>query len=568
MSKQSTILLAAFFLIVSTVAASASDHKPRTSQKKQSEIRISATLAGPTQETIDEARSRIEQSDVFQKEISGKKIRFFSTEYVENGTSTPTRIRAIYYDYSSDNAVVAETDLAGGVPVSVSRQYLQPIPNDAEIEEARKIIAADNSLGVSISSGTLKVFRPMPPITILSGTTERLVNVGLKAPDSGKTEIVSVSISRGLVVRYPSGAPSTAVSAADACGIPDAFQERTIRGTAGSLDFTVRDGSNNVLWEMNITRPSVSGGTNGSGIELRNVKYKGKTVFKRAHVPILDVHYVNDACGPYRDWQFDEGMFDAPAAGANDSFPGFRILASGQVAKTALENGTDVGNFKGVAIYAQGLEAVMVTEMEAGWYRYIMEWRFAADGTIRPRFGFGGTQNNCICITHHHHVYWRFDFDVVSPTNRVYQMERGRKFLQPILTEMNRNKSIQTNRRLLIQNSNGDEAYMLIPNLFDGVVDAFGVNDFWVLRYKNVVGGSTVQNEIDDGVDAFVAGPPSSINITPYVNGESLLNQDVVVWYGAQFLHEDGDAPINAERSPKVLSGDHVVGPDLRPVRW
>jgi Cu2+-containing amine oxidase len=206
--------------------------------------------------------------------------------------------------------------------------------------------------------------------------------------------------------------------------------------------------------------------------------------------------------------------------------------------------------------------------MEAGWYRYIAEYRFATDGTIRPRFGFGGVQDNCICITHHHHVYWRFDFDVVSPTNRVYQMERGRKFLQPITTEINRDKNIATNRRIVVQNSNGNEAYVLIPNVFDGTVSPFAVNDFWILRYKNVPGGTPVQNEIDDGVDAFVANPSVNINITPYVNGESLVNQDVVVWYGAHFDHTDGANAFNSLRSPKVLTGDHVVGPDLRPIRW
>ena len=145
-------------------------------------------------------------------------------------------------------------------------------------------------------------------------------------------------------------------------------------------------------------------------------------------------------------------------------------------------------------------------------------------------------------------------------------MENGRKFLVPILTEMNGDKRVQTNKRLLIQNANGDEAYMLVPNLFDGTVDAFGVHDFWVLRYKNVVGGTTVQNEIDDGT--FAGDPNAIMKINPFVNGESVANQDVVVWYGAHFNHHDGNNVINSQRSPTILSGDHVVGPELRPVRW
>ena len=33
-------------------------------------------------------------------------------------------------------------------------------------------------------------------------------------------------------------------------------------------------------------------------------------------------------------------------------------------------------------------EVVLVSEMEAGWYRYVSEWRLHTDGTIKPRFGF------------------------------------------------------------------------------------------------------------------------------------------------------------------------------------
>ena len=52
----------------------------------------------------------------------------------------------------------------------------------------------------------------------------------------------------------------------------------------------------------------------------------------------------------------------------------------------------------------------LVTETEAGWYRYVMEWRLHLDGTIEPVFGFGAVSNSCTCNEHHHHAYWRFEF--------------------------------------------------------------------------------------------------------------------------------------------------------------
>jgi hypothetical protein len=292
---------------------------------------------------------------------------------------------------------------------------------------------------------------------------------------------------------------------------------------------------------------------------------------KRGHVPVLNVQYTPATCGPYRDWQWQEGQFATPAAGNNDVAPGIRILPAGEVATTILETAVDSGNFRGVAIYVQntqyGPEAVLVTELQAGWYRYLNEWRFATDGTIRPRYGFGATNNSCVCDVHNHHAYWRFDFDIVQANNRVYQVERGRKFLQPLGTELTQVRNIATNRSLLIQNSTGNAAYTIVPGRVDGLVDTFGVSDFWVLRYKT--GATPVAAELDDGETCVNCTNTSApIRINPYLTGESIVDQDLVVWYGAHFIHSDGANLLDPNRSPEILSGSHVVGPDLRPVRW
>ena len=70
---------------------------------------------------------------------------------------------------------------------------------------------------------------------------------------------------------------------------------------------------------------TASSGTNGSGVELRYVDYRGKRVLYRAHVPILNVKYSQDACGPYRDWQYQESMIQATGT---DVAPGFRLCTA------------------------------------------------------------------------------------------------------------------------------------------------------------------------------------------------------------------------------------------------
>lgn len=584
MVKKLNQVLAGFGLMFCLIAGAdgAERDKEKRAQKAQKPIVIKVTPKGPVQEEIEAAKFRVERSEAVQNLLRGTKYRQLAFSYLENDAKSgkaqfSNGFRVVFYDYTNDRTIVAEGDFDGKEIIRVREEYYQPVPNDEEFNEAAAILQKDARFGEALKGDSMKAFRPMPPTTVLSGTTERLVNVGIDARDgSGKNEVVSVSIKRGEVIRYPESAPATALAAPDSCGIASAGQGSTPYGVAGQSQVTlVQNGV--TLWDMTVIRPSASSGTWASGIEIRDVKYKGKSVLKRGHVPILNVQYSPSVCGPYRDWQYAEGFFDAPEAGATNPAPGIRVLGAGQIATTSVESGTDAGNFQGVAIYQQnvgfGNEIVMVSEMDAGWYRYIMEWRFAEDGTIRPRYGFAATNNSCVCYVHNHHAYWRFDFDIVNPTNKVFQVERGRRFLQPILTETNRNKNHQTRRSLLIQNSTGDEAYMLVPNLSDGTVDTFGRNDFWVLRYKNVPGGSPLQNEIDDGWES-IGGEctdtgGSCINITKFVNNESVVNQDVVVWYGAHFVHNgDGEHRLDPERSGMVLTGSHVIGPDIRPVRW
>lgn len=520
-------------------------------------LKISLKPWGPTERDVENAKARTESSSAVQGVLKGTKYRLVDFQYIENALNAtgkaqpPVRFRVVFYDYSNDRTYVAKGDFAQKEQITVRQENFVPGVSNDEIEGAIAIVKTRRGRDKTTD---LEISAAMPPITNLDG--ERLINILVRDRVSGESKIVGVSFKNDNVVDYESGAPPTAKAAPESCGITPANQPTTGPGVAGQMQLTVSDGPT-TLWTMLVTRPSVSSGSQSSGIELQNVSYKGKSVLKHAHTPVLNVKYAQNLCGPFVDWQYDEGYFAAPDSGATDPAPGFRILAPGQVATTSLESGIDQGNFRGVAIYTQGSETVLVSEMEAGWYRYIMEWRFDADGTIRPRYGFGATINSCVCAVHYHHIYWRFDFDVVQTNNKVFQVERGRKFQTPVSTEIATFRRIATNRSFLVQNSNGNEAYVLVPGLADGNWTdgdpTFGKGDFWILK--------TVPTELDTYIGA-------SINITQYVNGESLSNTDVTIWYGAHFAHTETSDLLSPDRSPTVLGGSHVVGPDLRPIRW
>ena len=66
------------------------------------------------------------------------------------------------------------------------------------------------------------------------------------------------------------------------------------------------------VWDFCAARPAVTdpNAVDGEGITLIDVKYKGVLVFKRASLPILNVKYQN-GCGPsYRDWLWQERVFE------------------------------------------------------------------------------------------------------------------------------------------------------------------------------------------------------------------------------------------------------------------
>jgi hypothetical protein len=279
-------------------------------------------------------------------------------------------------------------------------------------------------------------------------------------------------------------------------------------------------------------------------------------VLYRAHVPILNVKYDGDACGPYRDWQYEEGQIQAQGV---DVAPGFRLCPS--KAKTIMDTGSDAGNFLGVGIYVDGDEVVLVSEMEAGWYRYVSEWRLRADGVIRPRFGFAATQSSCVCNVHHHHAYWRFDFDVATAGgNRILEYNdppivAGRNWHEKHF-EIARPRDPGRHRKWRVEHIASGAAYDIVPRAQDGVASQqpdwpYGRGDVWLLRYRGA--------EIDDGVNN-TSGSNTEARIGQWVNGEAILGQDVVVWYGAHFTHDVSHAD--------PAQHGHVVGPDLIPVKW
>jgi len=375
---------------------------------------------------------------------------------------------------------------------------------------------------------------------------ERALTVGLLPQDpKWKNEIVGVNMIRETVSRYRDGAPRTANAVQLNCGVTSAGQSTTPAGTPGQFEVVISRGSEEI-WRFICIRPSASSGNNRSGIELRDVRFRGKMVLSRANAPILNVQYYQNLCGPFRDWSWQEGMFVANGTDVPNTNGGIRICTDEP--ETVLDNGTDTGNYRGVAIFDRE-EVTLVSELNAGWYRYISKWIFHDDGMISPRFGFGATTNSCVCNGHIHHVYWRFDFDVATAANNsIAELSQG--VLKDMGTESMRQR-VSGEEYWKVSNTVSGETVIIRPGPLDGNYDKFGQGDLWLLR-------SHFPTEIDD------SGQPTGdcstcAHLNPMLNSESIAGQDVVVWYGGHWVHDHFDGP----SGPNHADGPHVNGPDL-----
>jgi hypothetical protein len=450
--------------------------------------------------------------------------------------------RAAIYDYTKGRTI-----LINGIPfdpynIFTTTVSSQPAPNAEELAEAAQIAGVRSD--ESVSQG-------MPgfeEIQLPDGTTHRLLHLILNSGNHSR--LVSVNMNNSTF--------NAQEAAPKQCTAPD---NNDLLGTSiyrdspnigsGSANVVISQGGK-VLWTFKVTRPATSLPVpDGSGVELQYVKYKGKTVLYRAHVPILNVQYEEPSasCRPtYRDWQDEEWTFKCEGS---DAVQGFRICTSPPQTIFDPPHVDASGDFNGVAFSVEGQEVVLKSQMRAGWYRYVSEWRFHVDGTLKPRFGFGAVKSggNCVCQVHRHHVYWRLDFDIGTASNNLV-----REFNDPPIFNNAKYHEIQfetkrpkrQGRHWEISNSRTRNKYGLFPGANDGTLDEFGVGDLWVLKYHSgeLVDRPLISNKA--GIDE------------KFVNGESVRNTDVVIWYAAHFRHD------------QITQGGvgQIVGPELRPLKW
>ncbi len=220
---------------------------------------------------------------------------------------------------------------------------------------------------------------------------------------------------------------------------------------------------------------------------------------------------------------------------------------------------------KGLGVEEEGEWLSLFSVSTSGEYNYIPVWRFLDDGTLEmvmgatgklqrfttdANFGWPVRANGTLGTAHIHNYYWRLDFDlgeknddeIVEEFN--YMAEVGQSSprrslgITQLTSEAGRAIAPQTMRSWrirdgLLTNEHGRPiSYQLEPiNVGHRDVgpssEPWTANDFYVTKYN--------------ACEKYVSHNPQTggcgNNLAAFVNGESLANSDLVLWYGVTFHH-------------------------------
>ena len=286
--------------------------------------------------------------------------------------------------------------------------------------------------------------------------------------------------------------------------------------------------SSDPVWNLTWVTPDQSTGVDGSGLQLTNVSYKRKRIFRVAHLPVLNVLYDSAGCGDtagsLRDWQRALRAFEA----TNEISP-CRAEPATPPGTVCDHPGEDAGSFAGVAVEKKPDQLILTTQMQAGWYRYIQKWFFFLDGTIQARFYFTAVKDYCVNKPHYHQAYWRFDFDIEGAANDVIEEYNTTAGWKAFSLETNRKKNPATGRKWRVRNKKTGRGYKIIPDSTDDIADDWAVADMWALRYHDA--------EIDDG--GAIPGPMgNAAHLNNYINRESISGRHDVLWYRIGHRHD------------------------------
>lgn len=251
--------------------------------------------------------------------------------------------------------------------------------------------------------------------------------------------------------------------------------------------------------------------------------------------------------------------------------PSGKLIDIGGLARlcTQLSTGDDSYTTQTETRQSQSLSVHSVSQV--GAYAYLISWKFFADGSVEPSVGAAGALQRSSDDAHSHHgreledvpdkswlshthnYYWQLDFDlgVSSKDDVVSELEfvtdaagrRARK-ITPLNIEAARAINSQNMRSWLISDGENtsltNAGYLIEPQNFghrlvNKVTDPYTEFDFFVTRQNDCERFVSQNNKYY---------PECDENVLQFVNNESLIGEDIVLWHRISFHH----VPRNEDR--------------------
>ena len=329
------------------------------------------------------------------------------------------------------------------------------------------------------------------------------------------------------------------------------------------------------VWEMCYLAPNQSSAAQGSSLEIRDVHYNGHLMLERGHVPMLFANYVSGTC--YRDWKDVNSAFLAADQVENPS----RVAITACDASSTetgivqncpyvdVENGGNVGDGSdcttGVQVEKHPGYLLLTANHSAAWYKYSSRYYFYLNGTIEPRFGFGNSDGTGFNSTHRHHAYWRWNFDINGPENDQVFVTEGQ-------TDTVQNDEFWDFRdeQLLISwkviDSETGRGVEVIPTLNARSENGSTINDYNMPAdesgdgYHEVDVMTTRYRLFNNGTLPEYSDTPGSNSLgncsmdeTQLVNGETLVDENVVFWYRTAVKDLAGQGMVCKTGGPSIV---------------
>src|SRR5687767_3802847 len=128
----------------------ANETTSKSSKRADQPVEIKITPWGPTEKDVEAAKRRVQQSAEVKNALKSVKHRLIGFNYVEENstdktkpTRPPTRYRVLFYDYTNDQTIIAESDFAGREPISIRQEPFDPGVGREELDAAFELVKKD-----------------------------------------------------------------------------------------------------------------------------------------------------------------------------------------------------------------------------------------------------------------------------------------------------------------------------------------------------------------------------------------------------------------------------------------